>query len=339
MKRLFFAIPVLFLPVFFLVGAHSAKKKPRFGIVLHGGAGVLTREQFTPEKEKLYLAVLDGILVEGYNQLEAGKPALDVVEYCIGKMEDSPLFNAGKGAVLTYEGMHELDASIMDGANRHAGAVAGVRKVRHPISAARKVMEQSPHVMLSGAGADQFAQEQGLEIVDNSYFRDSVRYDRWLKSKLKQGSGPQGAISDPDIPSKFGTVGVVVLDQAGNLAAGTSTGGMHMKRWGRIGDSPIIGAGTWADNATCAISCTGHGEYFIRYGVAQDIANRMAYGHQSLEKAADEVVNKVLKEAGGEGGVIGIDAKGNFVMTFNTPGMYRGHYIEGGEPQSYIFAE
>lgn len=314
--------------------------QPRFGLVIHGGAGTVARENLSPEKEAAYHHVLGEVLKKGYQLLEGGATAIAVVEQCIWIMEDSPLFNAGRGAVLTYEGTHELDAAIMDGRDRQAGAVAGVRGVRHPISAARKVMEASPHVMLSGAGADSFARAKGLEMVANTWFRDSTRYEQWKKAKARLESGPQGD-ADPDWERyrKFGTVGVAVLDRHGNLAAGTSTGGMSMKRWGRIGDAPIIGAGTWADNATCAISCTGHGEYFIRYAVAQDIAARMAYKKQSLQKAAEAVILGVLKEKGGEGGMIGIDRKGRVTMCFNSAGMYRGYFVEGGQPWTGIFGE
>lgn len=319
-----------------LFAMHPPGKRPSFGLVIHGGAGVMARENFTAEREQAYHKVLGEVLEKGYRMLEKGAPAMDVVEQCIWIMEDSPLFNAGRGAVFTYDGINELDASVMDGKDQKAGAVSGVRTVRHPISAARKVMENSPHVLLTGAGADEFAKEQCLEIVENEWFRDSLRYQRWLDAKAKEKNGPQGGL-EPDLMKKFGTVGVVVLDKAGNLAAGTSTGGMNMKRWGRVGDSPLIGAGTWADNNTCAISCTGHGEYFIRYAVAHEVAARMEHGGQSLQKAADEVVNGVLKEAGGEGGLIGIDRKGNFVMTFNTSGMFRGSFMEGGKPMTAIF--
>jgi L-asparaginase / beta-aspartyl-peptidase len=321
-------------------GFQAPATHPRFGLVIHGGAGTLARAQFTPEKEAAYHQVLGEVLKKGYQLLESGATAVEVVEQCIWIMEDSPLFNAGRGAVLTYEGLHELDASIMDGRDRQAGAVAGVRTVRHPISAARKVMEASPHVMLSGAGADSFARGQGLEQVENVWFRDATRYEQWKKAKAKLQSNPQGD-ADPEWERyrKFGTVGVAVLDRHGNLAAGTSTGGMGMKRWGRIGDSPIIGAGTWADNATCAISCTGHGEYFMRYVVAQDIAARMAYKKQSLQKAAEAVILGVLKEKGGEGGMVGIDRQGKVTLCFNSEGMYRGYYVEGGAPWTGIFGE
>jgi beta-aspartyl-peptidase (threonine type) len=238
-------------------------------------------------------------------------------------MEDSPLFNAGKGAVFTNDGTNELDASFMDGKTQNAGAIGGVKTVRNPIKAARAVMDNSPHVMLSGSGADQFAKEQGLEIVDPSYFHTDRRWESLQKAKAKENkqTGYVTQLSE----YKFGTVGCAALDKDGNLAAGTSTGGMTNKRWGRIGDAPIIAAGVYADNATCAVSSTGHGEYFIRYVVAYDIAARMAYLGESLEEASNNVVNKKLVEKGGEGGIISVDKDGNVAMPFNSKGMYRGY--------------
>jgi beta-aspartyl-peptidase (threonine type) len=249
-------------------------------------------------------------------------------------MEDSPLFNAGRGAVYTWEGHHELDASIMHGAELDAGAVAGVTTVKSPIALARAVMERSPHVMLASRGAERFAAEQGFEGVPEGYF-DTERRQEALeayKRALQAGLSPKRDY-------KFGTVGVAVLDTMGNLVAGTSTGGMTGKRWGRIGDAPVIGAGTYANNASCAVSATGHGEYFIRHTVARDVCARMELAGETLSQAADEVVNKTLVEAGGDGGIIAVDAKGNVALTFNTPGMYRASINASGEKVVGIFGD
>jgi L-asparaginase / beta-aspartyl-peptidase len=294
-----------------------------YTIVVHGGAGTILKANMSPEKEAAYTNALNAALDIGEEILKNGGTALNAVEKTINYMEDSPLFNAGKGAVFTNAGMNELDASIMDGATQNAGAVAGVKIVKNPISAAVKVMEDSPHVLLSGAGADQFAIEEGLDTVPNSYFFTERRWEAIEKIRAEERN-KAGQIKDP-ADSKFGTVGCAALDQNGNIAAGTSTGGMTNKRWGRIGDSPIIGAGTYADNATGAVSCTGHGEFFIRYTVAADVAARMAYLNEPLQVAADFVVNKKLVEKGGEGGLISVDAKGNVAMVFNSEGMYRGY--------------
>ncbi|HEX7118167.1 MAG TPA: isoaspartyl peptidase/L-asparaginase, partial [Longimicrobiales bacterium] len=263
-------------------------------IAIHGGAGTIRRGDMTPEAEKAYRAKLEEALRAGYAVLEDGGTSLDAVVAAITVMEDSPLFNAGKGAVFTNAGTNELDAAIMDGATLRAGAVAGVKTVKNPILLARAVMERSPHVMLAGAGAEAFAAEQGLELVDPEYFFTQHRWDALQRIKAEEAGKP---VSEPQGPQaffpddrKFGTVGAVALDRHGNLAAGTSTGGMTNKRWGRIGDSPIIGAGTYANNASCAVSATGHGEYFIRNVVAHDICARVEYGGQTLEEAANYVV-------------------------------------------------
>ena len=316
------------------------KSTPKFGIVIHGGAGTILKKNMTPERETEIRSKLAEVLEKGHTMLSDGADALTVVEECIWLLEDSPLFNAGRGAVFTNAGTNELDASIMDGRTLNAGAVAGVKTLKHPISAARAVMEKSSHVMLSGEGAEQFAKDQGLEIVDPSYFKVERRLKQLERAKKreeqKSKNGDTGFVPGVDgyqpgeeNDYKFGTVGVAVLDKDGNLAAGTSTGGMTNKRWGRIGDSPVIGAGTYANNKTCAISCTGHGEFFIRYAVAHDISALMEYKKMGVQKAADKVVQDKLKEAGGSGGVIGIDAKGNVCMSFNSAGMYRGFYRDG----------
>ncbi|WP_191858526.1 isoaspartyl peptidase/L-asparaginase family protein [Hanstruepera ponticola] len=306
-----------------------------FAIVIHGGAGTILRENMSPEKEAAYIAKLEEAIRLGHNILKNGGSSLDAVEKTINILEDSPLFNAGKGAVFTNAGTNELDASIMDGKTLNAGASAGTKTVRNPINLARAVMEKSPHVMLSGLGAETFAQEQGLKIVDSSYFYTENRY-KSLKSvkdyESKKQAEDKTAFYDPIIKdSKFGTVGCVALDKNGNLAAGTSTGGMTNKRWGRIGDAPIIGAGTYANNNTCAVSSTGWGEFFIRAMVAYDISALMDYKGVTLQEAAKEVIQKKVPELGGDGGIIAIDKHGNITMEFNTAGMYRASMNDKGE--------
>jgi beta-aspartyl-peptidase (threonine type) len=281
-----------------------------------------------------YSRFLDEAIVEGHRQLKAGAVGLDVVVNIIQRMEDSPLFNAGRGAVYTWEGHHELDASIMHGAELDAGAVAGVTTVKSPIALARAVMERSPHVMLASRGAERFAAEQGFEGVPEGYFDTERRQEALEAYKRARQAG-----LSPKRDYKFGTVGVAVLDTMGNLVAGTSTGGMTGKRWGRIGDAPVIGAGTYANNASCAVSATGHGEYFIRHTVARDVCARMELAGETLSQAADEVVNKTLVEAGGDGGIIAVDAKGNVALTFNTPGMYRASINASGEKVVGIFGD
>jgi beta-aspartyl-peptidase (threonine type) len=313
-----------FILLFIFVLTSCKQPEQKFGLVIHGGAGVIKKENMTPEMEKEYETKLTEALAKGYSILENGGSSRDAVEHTINIMENSPLFNAGKGAVFTHNGYNELDASVMDGKNLEAGAVAGVRNVKNPISLARKIMENSVHVMLSGKGALEFAREQGLEIVDSSYFFTDRRW-KSLQKALKN--------------KKFGTVGCVALDKEGNLFAGTSTGGMTNKQYGRIGDSPIIGAGTYANNKTCAISATGHGEFFIRYTVAHEISALMEFKNYTLDDAANLVINKTLKNVGGDGGVIGIDHKGNITMTFNTPGMFRGFAISDGERGVFIYKD
>lgn len=297
---------------------------PEYTIVIHGGAGSVSRSNTDVAREKLYTDTLNAALNIGEEILKNGGSALDAVEATIVFMENCSLFNSGKGAVFTHDGTNELDASIMNGADQKAGAVGGVKTIKNPIKAARLVMEQSPHVMLTREGAEQFAAEKGLDIVDNKYFFTQGNYYRLQSILEKEKNKKIGAAwTNPDW--KYGTVGCAALDKNGNLAAGTSTGGMTNKRWMRIGDSPIIGAGTYADNETCAISSTGHGEYFIRYAVAYDIAARMKYAKQSFQEAADHVINEYLVEKGGSGGIIGVDKFGNVAMPFNTPGMFRGY--------------
>jgi beta-aspartyl-peptidase (threonine type) len=302
-------------------------------LVIHGGAGTIRRENMLPEREKAYREALKQALDAGFDVLRSGGTSLEAVVASIKLLEDSPLFNAGKGAVFTHSGKNELDASIMDGSNLMAGAVAGVTTIKNPITAAYAVMTKSEHVMLAGKGAEKFAEEQGLQIVDPSYFVDSARYQQFLNRRKPIKT------KDADAKEKkFGTVGAVALDQYGNIAAGTSTGGMSDKKYGRIGDSPIIGAGTYANNNTCAVSATGWGEYFIRLSVAHDISAMMEYGGLSLQAAADSVVMKKLPALGGDGGIIALDRNGNISMTFNTDGMYRGYIKKRGEAKVFIFA-
>lgn len=341
-KNLYFLL--LFVLISFTGLAQTKPDYSKITLVIHGGAGTITRSNMTPEKEKAYKEKLNEALQTGYNVLEKGGSSLDAVEAAVRVMEDSPLFNAGKGAVFTNEGKNELDAAIMDGKTLNAGAIASVTTIRNPISTARAVMEKSEHVMMIGPGAEKFAKEKGQEMVDPSYFHTETRYQQLQKIKDKEkteldhngGSGNNENIFIEG--QKFGTVGAVALDAYGNLAAATSTGGMTNKRYGRVGDVPIIGAGTYADNNTCAVSATGHGEYFIRSVVAHDIAALMDYKGYSLKKAADEVVMKKLVERGGEGGVVAVDKNGNIAMPFNSAGMYRG-YIKKGKSEVAIYKD
>ncbi|OUL59625.1 isoaspartyl peptidase/L-asparaginase family protein [Pseudoalteromonas ulvae] len=297
-------------------------------IAIHGGAGTIEKSRFTPEQEAAYRDTLRQAVEAGYAQLERGHTSLDAVTQAITILENSPFFNAGKGAVYTHDESHEMDASIMLGQSREAGAVAGVKHIENPINLARLVMEKSVHVMLSGQGAEEFAVSQGMTLVDNSLFDTPHRLDalKRAKEKLKQAQKQldyQAAHQALPIEYKVGTVGAVALDKAGNIVAGTSTGGMTNKRFGRIGDSPIIGAGTFADNQSCAVSATGHGEYFIRYNVAADICARVQYQGKSIATAGKEVIFGPMLTAGGTGGVIILNTKGEISMPFNTKGMYR----------------
>lgn len=306
-------------------------EKAEFSIVIHGGAGTIEREKMTDEKEAEYNKKLEEAIRVGYSILKNGGTSLDAVEKTINVLENSPLFNAGRGAVLTYEGINEHDASIMDGETLNAGASAGTKTVKNPINLARAVMEYSPHVMLSGMGAETFAKEQGLEIVDPSYFFTENKKQALERVKASENN-KTASFYDADIKnSKYGTVGCAALDKNGNLAAGTSTGGMTNKRWGRIGDSPIIGAGTYANNKTCAVSSTGWGEFFIRGMVAHDISALMEYKGLILKEASQLVIQKKLTELGGDGGIIAVDKNGNMVMEFNTSGMFRATMNDKGE--------
>ncbi len=321
-------VQALLLSLCFTLSAMAAA--PVF--VIHGGAGVIAKE-VTPEKEKAYRAELQRALEAGYAVLKGGGNGLDAVSKAIVIMEDSPLFNAGKGAVFNHDGKNELDASIMDGATLRAGAVASVHRVRNPILLARAVMEKSPHVMLVGDGAEEFARSIGVTLVDPKYFYTEQRWQQ-LQEALKEEQDKPAAGKAPG----HGTVGAVALDQQGHLAAGTSTGGMTNKRYGRIGDSPIIGAGTYA-NAKCAVSATGWGEYYIRANAAHDICARDEYKGEPIAQAAKEVVMEVVPKLGGDGGVIALDAQGNISTPFNTEGMFRGWIDRDGKIHIAIFPE
>jgi beta-aspartyl-peptidase (threonine type) len=337
---------LLLLAAFLLHSNVFAQKLPEknFALVIHGGAGTILKKNMTPELEKAYTDKLTEALQKGYDTLSKGGTSVSAVEAVIRILEDSPLFNAGKGSVFTNDGKNEMDASIMEGKTLMAGAVAGVRTIKNPITAAKTVMEKSPHVMMIGRGAEQFAKEKGLEIVDTSYFYDEKRWKQLQKAKEEEKQQLDHSDTTGYEPSfktdyKFGTVGCVALDIYGNIAAGTSTGGMTNKRFGRVGDSPVIGAGTYANNNTCGVSCTGHGEYFIRAAVAHDISALMEYKGYTVEQAAKEVVMKKLVKMGAEGGVVAMDAKGNLAMVFNSEGMYRGYMKKGGKPVVLIYKD
>lgn len=329
MKRLFFLFTSLLLiitqPIF-----SQNESTNNYGIIIHAGAGSIVPGRYTAEQEEMFREKLTEAINAGYEILENNGNSLDAVEATINILEDSQYFNAGKGAVFTANGLNELDASIMNGKSLEAGSVAGLRHIKNPISLARTVMEKSEHVMMVGDGAEQFATSNGFELVDSSYFFTQERWEslQRVKEKEKEEEGHSAINND----YKFGTVGAAALDKHGNLAAGTSTGGMTNKKYGRVGDSPIIGAGTYANNKTCAISATGHGEYFIRLNVTHDISAMMEYQNKSLKDAADDVIYNKLEKLGGDGGVIAIDKDGNIAMPFNTPGMFRGYKLKGKDP-------
>jgi beta-aspartyl-peptidase (threonine type) len=351
MPRSFFA-PAALLASSLIAAAQPASHK--WSIVVHGGAGVIERKSMPPKTEAAYRASMKTAIETGAAVLAKGGTSLDAVQATIQYLEDNPLFNAGKGAVFTADGRNELDSAIMDGATLKAGAVAQVTHTRHPIAAARAVMEHSPAVMLAGPGADAFAKSQGLEQVPNSYFFTERRWQGLVRDLKKEGKPipprPAGAPPAPSKPvaqlelqieppdaHKWGTVGVVALDQAGNIAAGTSTGGLQAKLPGRIGDSPIIGAGTYASNHSCAVSGTGTGEYFIRLTIAREICALVEDKHMKLQAAADEVIHKQLEDLHGDGGIIAIATDGEMAWSFNTPGMYRARMSEGGQPTIAIY--
>ena len=319
-------------------------------LAIHGGAGTILRTELSPELEKQYREALGQALDAGYAVLQKGGSSLDAVEASVRVMEDSPLFNAGKGAVFTHEGKNELDAAIMDGSTLAAGSIAGVTTIKNPITLARRVMDSSPHVMLIGEGAEAFARTQKIDIVDPAYFHTERRWQQ-LQKLLEKDQGATGLSEDgeqskgrkqsyrfSDQENRFGTVGAVALDSKGRLAAATSTGGMTNKRWGRVGDAPVIGAGTYA-NAVCAVSATGHGEYFIRAAVAHDICARVEYLKQPLSEAASAVVKDKLVKMGGEGGIIAVDTHGNVALPFNSKGMYRASINQKGERVIAIYGD
>lgn len=338
MKRL-----KLFALFLFLALQVSAQQK-KYVMVIHGGAGTILKKNMSPEKEAAYIAVLTQALQAGYAEIKAGKSSMDAVEATIHVMENDPHFNAGKGAVFTHDGRNELDAAIMNGKTLMAGSVAGVTTIKNPISAARAVMEKSEHVMMVGAGAEQFAKEVGLEIVDPKYFWTKERWDGLqkaikedsTKAVLDHGNKKSELLGSKNHDYKFGTVGCVALDKAGNLAAGTSTGGMTNKKYGRVGDAPIIGAGTYCNNETAGISCTGWGEFYIRNVVAKTISDLMEYKGLSIAEASKIALDKV-GGMGGDGGLIALDKKGNVAMPFNTEGMYRGTITADGKIEVSIY--
>ncbi len=330
----------------------QSPQNPRIGFMIHGGAGSMKKGSMTPEKEKQYRDKLTEALLAGYKALQDGKTSLDAVEIAIRMLEDSPLFNAGKGAVFTADGRNELDASIMDGKTLKAGGVAGLHRIKNPITLARAVMEKSPHVLMFGDGAEKFAKEWNIELVEEKYFWtqeawDALKKEQSPKPKVKsQKSKVKGQKSTPSLDfglktpdSKHGTVGAVALDKYGDLAAGTSTGGMSNKKYGRVGDSPIIGAGTYANNNTCGVSATGWGEYFIRLGVARDISALMEYSAKTVQSAADAVIKQKLQKLGGDGGVIAMDKFGNMAVSFNTDGMFRAYIGPDGKPIVDIYKD
>jgi len=366
-------LSILLIFVFFVLSVPAQKgsfegikqlqspQTPRLGFIIHGGAGVIKKGTLSPEKEAEYRKKLEEAVLAGYKALQDGKTSLDAVEIAIRILEDSPLFNAGKGAVFTNDGKNELDASIMNGKTLAAGAVAGLHKVKNPITLARAVMEKSEHVMMTGDGAEKFAKEQNIELVPEKYFFTQERWDalqKILKEEKEAKEKKKGTVSEnltddfllrnplyaqmtqtERLPqNRFGTVGAVALDKDGNIAAGTSTGGMTNKKYGRVGDAPIIGAGTYANNNTCGVSATGWGEYFIRIGVARDISALMEYRALNIQQSADLVMKKV-GNLGGDGGVVAMDKFGNMAISFNSEGMYRAYINAEGKPVVEIYKD
>jgi beta-aspartyl-peptidase (threonine type) len=315
----------------------KANEPAATAIALHAGAGTIRKEDMTAEKESQIRAVLEQALRAGHGILADGGSSLDAVTRAVTLLEDSPFFNAGRGAVFNAEGRNELDASIMDGSNRQAGAVAAVRNIRNPVLLARKVMTDSAHVMLMGEGAETFARDNGIAFAEDEWFHTDYRWQQLKKAQARPDNQASYLSETPD--QWFSTVGAVALDQKGNLAAATSTGGMTNKRWGRVGDSPIIGAGTYADNRSCAVSATGHGEYFIRATVARDICARMQYTGVGLQKAANDVIHGELGAMGGDGGIIAVDPQGELALVFNTAGMYRASIDVNGNVEVAIYGE
>lgn len=344
-------LPLWILIVLFASCTQSNQKtttptmEGKFAIAIHGGAGNLVKMKLSEEEQQSYIAALDSALVAGEKILSMGGTSIEAVEAAICILEDCPLFNAGKGAVFTHEGHNELDAAIMNGLNLECGAVAGVRRIKNPIRAARQVMEQSEFILLHSEGAETFAQEQGIALVDTSYFFTAHRWEQLQdaieddKTELDHSGKKQATVSVKPKEEKFGTVGCVALDMHGNLAAGTSTGGLTNKRYGRIGDTPLIGSGTYADNATCAVSCTGKGEDFIRLNVAHEIASNIRYSGATLQQACDTVILVKLKGIKGRGGCIALDKQGNISMPFTTTGMFRGSIDTSGKKNIQLYAK
>jgi len=323
------------LPTEKVIFAAETVVMSKITLAIHGGAGTILKSAMTPEKEAAYKTALQHALDEGYLILEAGGSALDAVEKAVSLLEDSPLFNAGKGSVFTAAGTHEMDASIMEGKSLQAGAVSAITGVKNPVQLARLVMEKSGHVFLSGAGAEAFARDQQVSFCDKDYFYDELRYQQWQELKDTDHFQLDHAAKKEQ---KFGTVGAVALDSAGNVAAATSTGGMTNKQYGRVGDSPMIGAGNYANNNTCAISCTGSGEFFIRAVVAYDVSCLMEHKGMTLQAACAEVIQNRLLKIGGDGGLIAVDRQGNIALEFNTEGMYRGQRNSNGLNEVAIYA-
>ncbi|WP_447641620.1 MULTISPECIES: isoaspartyl peptidase/L-asparaginase family protein [Chitinophagaceae] len=329
--------PLLLLTVLSFISYTAFTQNKKYVLVIHGGAGTILKQNMTLQKEEAFKAGLKAALMAGYKDIKAGKTSIDAVQDAIVEMENNPLFNAGKGAVFTHDGRNELDASIMNGKTLEAGAVAGVTTIKNPIKAARAVMEKSKHVMMIGKGAEMFAKEVGLEIVDPQYFWTKERWDGLqkirkedaTKTQLDHDAKPTTRLGMTNHDYKFGTVGCVALDQQGNLAAGTSTGGMTNKQYGRVGDSPLIGAGTYCDNNTAGISCTGWGEFFIRTVAAKSVCDLIAYKQMPLKEATETVI-KQIEKLGGDGGMIALNKNGEIALTFNTAGMYRGAVTEDG---------
>lgn len=309
----------------------------KIGIAVHGGAGTIIKSKMTPEKETKYKKALEEALMEGWNLLNLSRSSVDAVNRAVEILENNPLFNAGKGSVFTHEGIHEMDASIMDGRTLNAGCVSSVRNIKNPVLLAKEIMNNSDFVYLSGKGAEEFALKMNLKFENDEYFFDQYRYDQFLKAVRDDKVHLDH--SDEDNLKKFGTVGAVALDANGNLAAATSTGGLTNKKFGRIGDSPIIGAGTYANNKTCAVSCTGNGEYFIRAVTAYEVSALMEYKNISLEEACNHAINVKLKNINGEGGLIAIDKENNISMSFNSEGMYRAFIKKGYGPEIKIYKE
>lgn len=345
MNKIFFFIGVLIICFQNITIAQKNNKlmnnsNKKIALAIHGGAGNIKKRNLTPEQESAYLEVIDNALTTGYKALQEGKSAVDVVEIVIRLLEDSPLYNAGKGSVFSNEGKNEMDAAIMDGKTLHCGAVTNLTHVKNPISLAKAIMLDTQFVFLNGSGAEKFAKLKGIELVDTSYFFDQKRWNEMLKLRDTTKTildNDRGQVEEKDSISKYGTVGCVILDMHGNLAAGTSTGGITNKRYNRIGDSPVIGSGTYANNKTCAISCTGHGEDFIRIVAAHQVHSYMFFSKMSLRKSAENVIMKELTEIGGRGGLIGVDRKGNITFQFNTSGMFRAGINSHGEKTLSIY--